>query len=287
MTHHASRSSWSPFDAPRPTPNRDISRLLSTDSSRSDGFESYVDAEVERKRRISTLRQHPSPHGSKTAERLAGCEPALRCLSPSCPICFRRMRIWWYAELAELLMIADLARSTLQIITLVHQDWILPRDRISDFNPGRLIDCVRHQLLRAGAKGSIVVGAIHGEFDTRRQYWQPHLHLAARGLSRDILSLLRHRHYQRAPLVYRPMFVQPLIHPAPQLSYLFKSYWPLRARYLRPDGREASTFRRIPDPLMSEWLIAADRSRLLDFIFLLGVRRQGHRLVRVRHAQTV
>jgi len=276
---------WSPYDSPFPPPDRDISKLLRGNERKSD-FESRTAAEKERHLRIAALLRHPSRQAHQTAARLAACARGAPCLSPCCPECNGRTRIWFYAEVAQALRIEQgtTTQPKLNIITLVPEGWILPRRQIISFDPKVLIDRVRHQFLRAGGNGAIAIGAVHGEYDKLRQYWQPHLHLAARGLDVRTISLLRRRHYQRTPLVYRPMVVQPLSDSPPQISYLLKSYWPLRERYVRANGKEFSTFRRIPEPLHSEYLMMQDQFNLLDFVFLLGVRRQGHRLVPLRTA---
>ncbi len=270
---------WSPYDSPFPLPFRDISKLLRTTEGKG-GFERRLAAKDERHLRIADLQRHPSLQAHKTVARLAGCGRGTPCLRPCCPECTGRMRIWFYAEVAQALGIEQTtAQSRSNIITLVHEDWILQRQQIMTFDPKVLIDRVRHQLLRAGGDGAIVIGAVHGEYDKQRQYWQPHLHLIVQDLDAPTISLLRNRHYQRTPLVYRPMVVQPLRDPPRQISYLLKSYWPMRERHARAGYQKSSTFRRIPEPLHSEYLMMQDQFNLLDFVFLLGVRRQGHRLV--------
>jgi hypothetical protein len=89
---------------------------------------------------------------------------------------------------------------------------------------------------------------------------------------------LRQRYYGRTTDVYRPMVTQPLKAPARQISYLFKSYWPMRVKFTGMSGKTLSAFQRIPQPLHSAYLIMLGQHRLLDFIFLFGVRRHVHEL---------
>jgi hypothetical protein len=124
----------------------------------------------------------------------------------------------------------------------------------------------------------VVLGAVHGEFDEQGEYWQPHLHLVASGMRRSDLNLIRKKHYRRSPRIYRPMVAQPVVSSARQLSYLLKSYWLMKIRYIEPDGRKKSTFQRIPEPYHSQYLIMLDQFNLLDFILLIGVRRYGSTL---------
>lgn len=273
---HAVR--WSPFDAPLPPPEQNIAQLLMAAGSRH-GFETRAAANRERLVRIELLRQSRDPGAHFLAQRLASCERGAECLSAACPVCVGGTRIWFYAEIARLFGIRGAAvAANLLLITLVHEDWIQPKSALLDFSPKVLIDRVRHQFRRAGMTGATVLGAVHGEFDEQREYWQPHLHLVARGAGQAHLNLLRQRHYQRSVHVRRPMVVQPIIHPARQLSYLLKSYWPMRLRYLDAFGEEMSTFRRLTEPYHSEYLIMLNQWNLLDLVLLIGVRRYGHAL---------
>jgi hypothetical protein len=187
------------------------------------------------------------------------------------------MRIWFYAEAVQLFNAHEPnAWSSLRVLTLVHEGWIIPDSQIACFNPTLLVDRVRHQFLRAETTGAIVIGAIHGEYDKQRQYWQPHLHLIAQGLSEKSEKLIRHRHYRPSAYVSRPMVVQPLENPARQVSYLLKSYWPMRIRYIDAYGEERSSFQRIAEPYQAAYLVMLNRFNLLDFVLLIGVRRNGH-----------
>ena len=269
---------WSPFDAPLPPPERDIRRLLiSVDAN--GGFESYAAADGERVKRAARLARSSLPGAFSLAVRLSSCAHGARCLSPACPVCAGRVRIWFYGETAKVLGVQHPTLwAQLKLITLVNEGWIVPRSEIQCFSPKILVDRARHQFLRAGATGAIVIGAVHGEFDQTGQYWQPHLHLIAKGMSRASMRLLRQRHYRRSPRVYRPMVVQPLKNPEKQISYLLKSYWPMKVRYIDEEGCKRSTLQRIPEPFQSKYLMMLDQFNLLDLVFLVGVRRYGHAL---------
>jgi hypothetical protein len=74
------------------------------------------------------------------------------------------------------------------------------------------------------------------------------------------------------------MVEQPLRHPVSQISYLFKSYWPMKIRYVDMDGHKHSTLQRIPEPLHSAYLVMLDQFNLLDLVLLVGARRYGYAL---------
>jgi hypothetical protein len=253
--------------------------MVATD--RRHGFETPDAADRERLGRIASLRQSPDPRALLVARRLASCERGARCLSPACPYCGGRTRIWFYAEIARLFDLrGSAAAANLQLITLVHEDWIHSKSELHSFDPQVLIDRVRHQFLRAGIPDVSMFGAVHGEFDEQRTYWQPHLHLVAADMRRVHLDLIRNRYYRPSPRVDRPMVVQPVINPARQISYLYKSYWPMKIRYVTASGEKRSTFRRIPEPYHTQYLIKLDQFDLLGFILLIGFRRYGNTLRR-------
>src|SRR5258708_1420905 len=258
---------WSPFNAPLPPPERDIRLLMVTMDGRH-GFETPAAADRERLGRIASLRESPDPRALVVARRLAECTREARCLSPACSFCVGRTRIWFYAEIAGLLNLqGSTTGADLKLITLVHEDWIHSKSALLDFDPKVLIDRVRHQFIRVGITGVSVLGAVHGEFDEQRGYWQPHLHLVTKGIGQTHLDLIREKHYRRSSLIDRPMVVQPVINPPQQISYLLKSYWPMKVRYIAIDGQKRSTFWRIREPYHTQYLIVLDQFNLLDFIF--------------------
>jgi hypothetical protein len=283
--HRAKRmravSTWSPFDVPLPPPERNIAGLMVTGNGRH-GFETPAAADRERLSRIAALRRSPDPRAVVVAHRLANCERGARCLSPACSFCGGRTRIWLCGEIAKLLAVQRQAgRADIKLVTLVHEDWMIPPFDIMRFCPEALVDRVRHQFLRAGTTGATVIGAVHGEFDRVGHFWQPHLHLITKGISGKALTLIRQRHYRRTARIYRPMVVQPLRNPVRQVSYLLKSYWPMKVRYVDARGRKSSTFQRIPEPYHSAYLVMLDQFNLLDLILLIGVRRYGNILQRL------
>ena len=275
------RSDWSPFDSPFPPVEGNITKLMPRGVART-GFETYAAADRERAKRVRWLAKSQLPEASSVAARLSDCAPGDRCLSPACPVCVARMRIWLYGEIARVL---DLQRragwADVKLITLVHANWIIPKTELLRFNPKQLIDRVRHQFLRAATSGAIIIGGVYGEFDQQRCYWQPHLHLITQGVSENSRELIRRRHYRPNANVPRPMLVQPLKNPAKQISYLHKSYWPMRIRYVDAFGNDQSTFQRVTQPHQTPYLLMSNRFELLDFVLLIGVRRRGHVLNRL------
>ena len=77
------------------------------------------------------------------------------------------------------------------------------------------------------------------------------------------------------------MVLQPINNPDRQISYLLKSYWPMKIRYTNTLGQKKSTFQRIPEPYHTQYLIMLDQFDLLDFLLLIGVRRYGSTLQRI------
>lgn len=274
------RPDWSPFATPLPPPGRDVRRLLRPTEDK-EGFEHLADADKERLLRVASLCLGKDAAAKHASSRLAGCQRGTRCLSPGCPVCVGRLRIWLVGEMLALWPIGAPPPRDLAFVTLVHEQWLLPPDAIGRLTPRRLVDRVRHQFLRAGLAGVTAVGAVHGTFDQTREHWQPHVHLVVEGASRDALARLRKRHYRRTGSVYRPMLVQPVNDAVRQFSYVLKSYWPMSFQFTDETGAKRRGYRRINEPHHAHLLAALDRFTLSDSLLLLGVRRYGHELRRI------
>src|SRR6266576_2540182 len=96
------RSIWSPFAALLPPAQRNITKLMYSDGT-DGGFESYPAADRERSRRAVRLARSSLQEASAVAARLLACVRDDRCLSPACPVCVGRTRIWFYREIARVL----------------------------------------------------------------------------------------------------------------------------------------------------------------------------------------
>ena len=256
-----------PWAFPSSRPEYDIRELVGD-------FETVGAAKAERDLRVRHLRTAGSIEHRRLADKLESCIPNARCRSAACPICYRRLRMWFSGAVLELLSeIPDPIAAT-----LIPGGQAVPTGDLRDFSPKRFGDMLRQQLRRAGAGSHIIVGGIDGDYDEIHQVWQPHFHFVAPAALKPTLDELRDRFYPKSDRVYRPVLTQPVNDPARQVSYCVKSFWPQKARYLDGAGKERTSPRRLDKALHVDWLVWRDRFPLADFLFLHGVRRYGSEL---------
>jgi len=262
-----------PWAFPSSRPEYDVRELVGD-------FETVGKAKAEHDLRVRHLRTAVSIEHQRLAYKLKSCAPKARCRSAACPICCRRLRMWFIGAVLELLgEIPDPIAAT-----LIPGDQALSTSALRDFSPKRFGDMLRQQLRRAGAGSQIIAGGIDGDYDEMQQSWQPHFHLIAPAALKPTLDELRDRFYPNSDRVCRPVLTQPVNDPARQVSYCVKSFWPQKVRYLDDAGKERTSPRRLDDALHADWLVWRDRFSLADFLFLHGVRRYGSELRNARPA---
>jgi hypothetical protein len=258
---------FDPWNCTLPKPPNDARRLVAN-------FETYKKAKAECDLRVDQLKQAGSNEARQLARDLVACAAGDgHCLSPACPLCVGRTRLWLTEQMLRLWP----ANVELELWTVIPAAYVAPPGGLHTQSPITLQDALRQQLSRAGIAGPIV-GGIDGEYDEGRGVWQPHPHLIIPAtLNRDIWKLAR-RSYPRAPGVYKPALPRRVKHRPEAFSYVYKSYWPERVWWQTSDGSAKSRHRRLGEERHVEWLLWRDQFELTDFLFLRGVRRRGCRL---------
>ena len=260
-----------PWSCPPPQPHVDVRKLI-------DGFETVDKAKAERDLRVRHLRMAGAIEHGRLADKLEACAPEARCRSAACPICCRRLRMWFIGAVLEILgEIPDPI-----VATLIPGGQAVPTGDLRDFSPKRFGDMLRQQLRRAGAGNQIIVGGIDGEYDETAPAVAAALPPDRARRPGPTFDELRDRFYPKSDRVYRPVLTQPVNDPARQVSYCVKSYWPQKVRYLDDAGKERTSPRRLDNALHVEWLAWRDQFPLADFLFLHGVRRYGSELRNAR-----
>ncbi len=260
-----------PWAFPLPRPEFDARELVG-------GFETVGKAKAERGLRVRHLRMAGAIEHGRLADKLEACAPKARCRSAACPICCRRLRMWFTGAALEILgQIPDPVATT-----LIPGDQAVPADSLRDFSPKRFGGMLRQQLRRTGVGNHIVIGGIDGEYDEMHRLWQPHFHLIASAALGPTFNEMRGRFYPRSDRICRPVLTQPVKGPARQVSYCVKSYWLQKVRYLDGAGETRRAPRRLDNALHADWLVWRDEFPLGDFIFLHGVRRYGGELRKPR-----
>ena len=145
---------FDPWSFPPPRLHVDVRKLLGD-------FETVDKAKAEQDLRVRHLRVAGSIEHRRLADKLKSCAPEVRCRSAACPICCRRLRMWFIGEVLEILgEIPDPIAAT-----LIPGDRALSTSALRDFSPKRFGDMLRQQLRRAGAGSQIIVGGIDGDYD--------------------------------------------------------------------------------------------------------------------------
>ncbi|SDE64537.1 hypothetical protein [Rhodospira trueperi] len=271
---------FNPHNTKFPPPHLNITKLLvADDGANKTGFETRAKAKAERQRRVKMLRKHGSREAIAVANRIGGCNPSSPCLSPACPVCMGRTRIWLFEQMATIWPIdSPSTLNNLKAVTLIHEDWRVPAGKLHTISAKQMIDQLRQQLRRAGAGFTTVIAAIHGDFDDDNNFWRLHFHLIVDGLTPDAEKTLRNKHYKRTSMIYRPIKVQAIRNPVSQYSYIMKSYWPQKNRYWDNSGSVRNRGSRIREPCHSEYLSWLNDIGLTDQLFFMGLRRRGNEL---------
>jgi hypothetical protein len=160
-------------------------------------------------------------------------------------------------------------------------------DELEKESPRRLIDRIRVQLDRRGARsaGGFIFGGLHGEFEPQSKTFLLHMHLGAFGEMVEVIDGLRgSRCYKPTPEVAQPIRSVRVGDPARQFTYLLQSWWP--ARWVGPVGndrtvRRARTKCRIPEPEHSRLLMWFHQQSLRDLTLVIGARVNSTGVVRM------
>ena len=194
-------------------------------------------------------------------------------MSVSCPICGRKFQRW---IIAQALPISQL---DLQWVTIALE--LIPADRLFELDLVKLKRRTSQRIRRTAPSVSIVLGGIEAEFRTADDTFLLHGHFLISRFSKEEEQALKaaFRKIDRA----HPVRVDPLNDPVKQISYSFKY-----ATYHRP-GSKTGPHRPRPVPLpngpLMDLSVWRSRSTFLDFVFMMGLRRVGGRLLPHGHEQ--
>lgn len=109
--------------------------------------------------------------------------------------------------------------------------------------------------------------------------WFIHVHLIVEGLTKEMIGKLSDL-YPKSEHIPNPVAVDPVKNAGRQFSYVLKSFWNWRLRYIDDQGHynTVEKKRRVPEPHHTEYLVWLDCFAVSDLMLLVGVRRYGGRL---------
>jgi hypothetical protein len=240
------------------------------------GFETAKDAKNESQIRQDTLKKEEY---RILAWELAHCVTRRPCMSPACPKCVRHNRRGFYHAATRLSKRHKTANQ--RTVTLIYYSAAMTSEQLEDFDPNRLKERMRKQLIRCGFRNP-VIGGLELDYHEDIGLWIPHFHLL---VVDDITALekLRNRYLAKekrpasdsTPEGYtsRPMLVQDLKHPPEQLSYLCKQRWQLIRPYEDPEtGKRRTRKLRLKKNEFIQSLTVLNDYTFSDLMFLFGVR---------------
>lgn len=236
-------------------------------------FEKPKAARKERRFRQSILREGQRTAHHRLAAKLDRCSGDDRCLSPACPLCVGRFRIWYIGEMLRCLDDVE----DLIFVTIINDEHAVPPNGLKECDPRRMSNGLRQQMKRVGFGNVPIMGGIDGDYRERTEQWRPHFHFVAPASAEPAFRELRKRFYCSSDQTHKPLVIKRVGNRAKQVSYCFKGYWRSKISYtVGNQMRERA--RRLPAYRHREWLLWRDRFDISDFMFLYGARRSNKAL---------
>ncbi|WP_311276816.1 hypothetical protein [Methylobacterium sp. WCS2018Hpa-22] len=248
------------------------------------GFEGKEEAEKRHKSLLKFLKKY-QPLDSDLITRLSRCRRNHRCRLQSCPMCMRRLRIWFCDQVAPL--ISAVPREWLWV-TLIPERHCHPEGSLAEFKPQNLIEDLRRALRSHGIKDIVICGAIDYCMEIRKTveftplyHWVPHCHLLVR-ISSKQQSLLRTAFSTNLPsstLVDRPVHIAPLKSDGFEIlrpiSYCVKARF--NSVYVPPRSESKPKAKRKKQRMhgrhQAELASFLARNKLKDRLVLIGAKR--------------
>ena len=245
------------------------------------GFETIADVDKESMIRQTALFKRGLVNRvyNDLAEKLfEGGGDDYHCMSPACPRCVRVNRQGFYHAAMTLSNQYNVINQ--RTFTLVYYSEAMTTGQLIAFNPARLQQRLRQQLIRCGFKHP-VIGGLELDYNEDIQRWVPHFHLLA---VNDVEAIEKLRGYftkekrsmssvdPSAQYISRPMLVQRLKNPSKQISYLCKQRWQSIHVYRDKDGKRRTSKRRLDERRFPQSLRLLDQFSFSDLLFLYKAR---------------
>jgi hypothetical protein len=229
-------------------------------------LETLAQAEAENLRRIDSL----TDRAPDIAAALEACSSDAFCCLVICAICSRRHR---FRLIRELLALAKSRPGQHEIGHIYLETF--PAGKLGTAVVERALNRLRKQLERNGFEGSHLIGSTEVNWDSATRIWILHVHLLAIGVPPVAWKRLRKALRGVGPKF--PVKVQLLHNPERQISYSIKFH-----TYFRPKSRTGASRPEVaplpPDRLteLAKWWSGYTFG---DFLFLVGAKRRGGRIV--------
>ena len=229
-------------------------------------LETLAQAEAENLRRIDAL----VGHVPDIAATIEACDRKARCGSVICAVDARAYR---FRMIRKLLAISNSRPGQHEIATIYLKTF--PAGTLATGDVDRELGRLRKSLKRNGFKGSHLIGGTEVNWDSANKVWELHVHLLAIGVPPAAWKSLRAALHGVGPKF--PVKVQLLRNPERQISYIIKFHTYFRPKPLSGGARSSKA--SLPRSRLVELAMWWSGYRFADFIFLLGAKSHGDRII--------
>jgi hypothetical protein len=248
-----------------PKPQYDIALLRPANRPKGQRFETPEDAREESERSERLLRSF-SGGNRDIADFLAECRAGdYNCNKPFCPICARRFRRWFIAELWRVTK----GHVQVHVYTVLLKE--APKGKIHALDPAPVRHVLRKRLQRAGLGKVPVIGGFEIVYKATKRVWVLHANLVM--IDGKKIARKKFKQTFASDEIERPILQAELKDRAEQLSYILKF-----STYHRPFEQQGSA-KSPAKPLnpkehatLLKWM---SQFEFEDFLLLINARRQG------------
>ncbi len=236
-----------------------------------DGFETFDEANNERKIRIKMLYKGGSKGEKKLASILENCRRNNRCDCAACPVCARRYRI---RLIGNEMRIFGRGIDT-HIINLIIHDRLVASSRLLSLDIKQMMWRLNKQIKRSGLRDAICVGGFEIKYCYGRKLWIPHFHLIVRGSSKAEREKFRKRFFKENGIISRPMKVQKVKNPIKQYSYCLKYQALYKKKVTTKSGISFEKNSRLEIAEHNSYLMLIGKYHVKDLVFKCGAKSEG------------
>jgi hypothetical protein len=246
----------------------DIARLRPQGLPPSKRFETIGDARARLDAEIARLEN--IPHLALLADELYSCTAASPCAQVYCPVCARSFRRWFTGQGLSHQGELDFRFVTVALELMRGSNLTLCDLRLMKRRAAQ-------RIRRAAPSAGVVLGGIEADYRQSDDTFLVHAHLLIPRLPRHEEQALRSAFADID--VARAVRVQPLSDPPAQISYLLK-FTTFHRPCLQNGSRRPKAI-PLPDDAFRELTLWRAEYSFLDFVFMMGLRRNSGNLVRI------
>ncbi len=224
------------------------------------------------------LRKGRAPERS-AARTLRRCHNGAACRKEHCRQCMRDFRIQWIGEGAKIMI----QRATWTRISIIPAGMLVPLGTLKNFDLKAEVKKIRKRLQRCEElRGRVTIGGFDVSlnlFDNVIVGWQLHLFLLVEGHANKALRQAIKKIFPPEPTALFPYDFSEITDHLEVLGYACKAVFKRRSAWQNKDGKKLSRATPLKGPERRELLTFLAQYKVGARLILVGVRRNGQRLV--------